>query len=199
MLTRRSLTLSRHQTPLDSAVVRREALEQRVQADQLLEQAEQRAQSIIRDAQDTAQTLRQHAAEEARAEVWRQAEGVLGAWQQQREAMWEAIIEHADGVLQRALQQLLGEVPDSARIQGVLRQLAACQRHDEAAVVHCHPDWLDRVSARLASTQDCQWSVRADPLLASDTLCLRSDQGSFVLGWQALERVVWPGENLTPH
>lgn len=196
MMTRRSLTLSRHQTPLECALLRRETLEQSVLADQLLDRARQLAQGIVDAAQDTAQHLRQHAGDEARAEVWRQAEEVLGTWQRQREAMWDAIAEHAEALVQQALQTLLGEVPDSARIQGILRQLSDCQRRDEAAVVLCHPDWLERVTAGLASTEACQWTVRADPLLAPETLCLRTETGDFSLGWQAFERHVWPGENL---
>ncbi|MCU1771343.1 type III secretion system stator protein SctL [Pseudomonas sp. 13B_3.2_Bac1] len=191
MLTRRCLTFSDPQALPDGPVLRREILEQNLLASQLLEAARSNAESILAQARRQSAQLADEAREQARAEVWRQADALLNEWQQQRQQMWTDIIASAETLVSEAMQCLLGETVQPERIKALLRQLAAAQPSDEAGVLHCHPAELDAVSHQLQTTQ-ALWSVRADPQLPPDSLCLRTALGDFSLSWGALVAQVWP-------
>lgn len=185
MLTRRSLTLDRSLVLTDGPLLRREIFADSLLAGQLLTAARAEADSLLADAREHAALLRENARQQARAEVWRQADELLAQWQRQREQMWASIVVTAEALVGDVLQRLLGEQTEAARISAVVRQLAAAQPEDEEAVLYCHPDWLETATQVLQQTE-ARWTVRIDPRLAGETLCLRTEQGDFSLGWAAL-------------
>ncbi|QXI31249.1 type III secretion system stator protein SctL [Pseudomonas vanderleydeniana] len=191
MLTRRSLSLSHPQALPSGPVLRREILQDSLLAEQLLEAARAEAQALLEDARQQAARLREEARASAQAEAWRQADTMLADWQVQRQQMWEQITHHAQTLVGQAWQQLTGEQDDPVRIEALIRQLATTQPQDEPGVLHCHPDWVGAATDCLQLVQ-AAWSVRADPQLAADTLCLRTEQGEFSLGWGSLVQALWP-------
>ncbi|MGE7955662.1 type III secretion system stator protein SctL [Pseudomonas sp. NPDC089530] len=191
MLTRRSLSLSHPQALPSGAVLRRETLQDSLLAEQLLDAARAEAEALLSEARDAAAGLREEAAVQARAEVWRQADALLADWQEQRQQMWQGIVASAEAVLGQAWQALLGEQEPPVRIAALLRQLAAAQPQDEAGVLHCHPDALPLATRHLQQAQ-AAWSLRGDPQQAADSLCLRTEQGDFSLDWQTLGTALWP-------
>lgn len=191
MLTRRSLTLGRPHVLPGGLVLRRETLEDCVLAEQVLTTARAEADALLARAQDDAERLRDNAWQQACDEVWQQADAVLLQWQQEREQMWASITLTAEALVGTALRQLLAEQPDAARVSALLLQLRLAQPEDEAAVLYCHPDWLEPATQKLQQRQ-ASWSVRADPQLAPQTLCLRTEQGDFRLNWTTLVGAVWP-------
>ncbi|MGE8187527.1 type III secretion system stator protein SctL [Pseudomonas sp. NPDC086278] len=192
MLTHRSLTLSRLQVLPDGLVLRREILSDSVLAEQLLANAQAQADALLESARVEADRLREDAQKGAVAEVWRQADALLENWQLQRRQMWENITATAEALVGTALQQLLAEQTDGARISALVQQLLAAQPEDDAAVLYCHPDWFEPAAERLQQAS-AAWTLRADPLLPPQTLCLRTEQGEFSLSWTALTDAFWPG------
>lgn len=191
MLTLRRLSLSHPQALPSGPVLPREILENSLLAEQLLDAARAQAQTLLDEAREAATRLQEEARASARAEVWRQADALLSDWQEQRQRMWEHITATAEALLGQAWRQLTGEQDEPLRIAAVIRQLAAVQASDEAGVLHCHPDGVSAVSDALQHLQ-AAWSVRADPQLAADTVCLRTEQGEFSLGWSSLSQALWP-------
>lgn len=191
MLTRRNLTLSHPQLLPDGPVLRRETLENSLLAEQLLEAAQAEAEALLVNAQQEAERLREEAQAQARVEVWCQADALLDDWQQQRQQMWAHITATAETLVGQALQKLQGEQPDNARIRAVLHHLMATQPQDQAVVLYAHPDWLETTTLQLQQAQ-ARWTLCADPQLAPDSLCLRTEQGDFSLSWSRLTEALWP-------
>ncbi|MFJ4192631.1 type III secretion system stator protein SctL [Pseudomonas sp. NPDC089534] len=191
MLTRRRLSLSHPQALPDDPVLRREIFEDSLLAGQLLEHARAQAETLLADAREEADRLREDAQARAVADVLQQADALLAQWQAQREQMWDGILASAEALMGQAWQQLLGEQGDAVRIAALCRQLSAARPPDEPGVLHCHPDRLDLAARHLQQAQ-AVWSLRADPQQAPDSLCLRTEQGDFTLDWQSLGSALWP-------
>ncbi|WLG82453.1 type III secretion system stator protein SctL [Pseudomonas cucumis] len=192
MLAVRKLILAGDCQLIGESLLRRETIDDCLLASQVLEAAREQAQSILDAALTDARVLREVAAEQAQAQVWEQAQALLDDWRAQREQMWEGLNETARQLLDEALHTLLGEVPEPARIDALLRHLKAAQPHDETSVLHCHPDLAQVLAERLPVLGHSNWTVRADPQLPADGLSLRASSGDFNLSWQALQRWVLP-------
>ncbi|WLG48113.1 type III secretion system stator protein SctL [Pseudomonas sp. FP1742] len=192
MLAVRKLTLAGDCQLIGESLLRREEIDDCLLAGQVLEAAREQAKSILDAALTDARALREVAAEQAQAQVWEQAQALLDDWRAQREQMWEGLNETARQLLDEALRTLLAEVPEPARIDTLLRHLKAAQPHDEASVLHCHPDLAHVLAERLPVLGHSNWTVRADPQLPADGLSLRASSGDFNLSWQALQRWVLP-------
>lgn len=192
MLTRRSLTLVSHQQRISEPLLRREAIERCLLAEQLLEAAQVQADALIETAREDARQLREDAGDKARAEVWQEAKILFEDWQVQREHMWQHIEQTARDLLLQGLQIVLGEQPSAARVDALFLHLKSAQPADEVGVLHCHPDLLEVVAERMKADGSRPWTLRADPLLGHDALCLQGEQGDFTLSWSTLQRSVLP-------
>ncbi|MGN7738565.1 type III secretion system stator protein SctL [Pseudomonas sp. 22526] len=198
MLTRRNLTLSHPQLLSDGPVLRRETLENSLLAEQLLEAAQAEAEALLVSARQEAERMGEEVQAQARVEVWCQADALLDDWQQQRQQMWVHIIATAETLVGQALQKLLGEQPDKARIRAMLHHLMATQTQEQVGVLHTHPDWLETTALQLQQAQAC-WTLRADPQLAPDSLLLRTELGDFSFSWSCLAEALWSQPDSVAH
>jgi len=159
-----------------------------------------RAQAVLEQAQVRAAQLIEHAAEEAdaavlqaQAQFWERAETVLAAWQTQRQAMWERIESSAARLVNEALAVLLDEVPDQARIDALVRQLASRQDDPVGATLRCHPADLARLEQSLGMAGERPWTPVADADMNVHQLKLETPGGTFLLDWDtAVEALFLP-------
>ncbi|OEC32661.1 type III secretion protein L [Pseudomonas cuatrocienegasensis] len=192
MLASRSLTLTPNRSTVNEPLLRREVLAQSLLAEELLDDARAQAQAIFDTAQAEVQALRQRCEAEARAEVWKQAQGLLDDLRQQREVTLASIVEAAQELVQQALEIVLDELPDDKKVSAVLRQLTLAISNEESALIYCHPDQLTQLAHSLQEQGQRGWTLRGEPSLAPDALSLRTEQGDFSLSWSALQQHIWP-------
>ncbi|WP_434560202.1 type III secretion system stator protein SctL [Pseudomonas sp. Z5-35] len=149
-----------------------------------------RAQTALERAQAQAAQLLEQAAEEAdaavlqaQAQFWEKAETVLAAWEAQRLAMWARIESSAALLVNEALEMLLEDVPEQARIDALVRQLASCQDDAVAATLRCHPDDLAKLTQSLGSSGERPWTTVADARMEAHQLKLETPGGTFLVDW----------------
>lgn len=186
MFVARRIDLQTSQPVLQEPILRREVLSGIIRGVQGLEEIQARADAILAAAeQQAAQYLQQ-----AQAEFWERAEAFLQAWQAEREQDLQAQADQVDQVLQQALSQLLGEVPEPRRVAVLLDQLLRSQQRPVNGQLNCHPEQVQRVTDWLRG-QPCEalWTVQADNQLAWDQLYLTTATGAFSLDWAAIEGV----------
>lgn len=196
-MTRRKLTLRYPRTLSDGPVLRRETMETYQLAEQLLEAARLQGENLLIRAHQEAERLGEIAQAEAWAEVWRQADVLLEDWQHQRQQMWTDITSTAETLVGQVFQQLQGEQPVHARVRAVIHHLMISQTDEQAGVVYAHQDWLEPIKLQLNDAQ-ARWSVRSDPELAPETVCLRTEHGEFYLSWGRLIDILWPTKGRGP-
>lgn len=149
-----------------------------------------RAQSVLQRAQAQAAQLLEHATEEAdaavlqaQAQFWEKAETVLADWETQRQAMWARIESSAALLVNEALAMLLDDVPEQARIDALVRQLASHQDDTVAATLRCHPDYLAKLTRSLGSSGVRPWTAVADASMDAHQLKLETPGGTFLVDW----------------
>lgn len=178
MLTIRTVSLLNGQADL-APVLSHQQIQQQNGAQDLLQQARFQAEQIIRQAEEEAAQIRQQTAAAASEKFWQQAELFFAQWQQQQHMM----IESLDQVVNAALQQLLTELPESARTQALLYQLLKASNPTVAGRLRCHPQLETDVSQWLQQHPAINWKIIADDSLLADTIQLSTDQGDLLLNW----------------
>ncbi|WP_122875526.1 HrpE/YscL family type III secretion apparatus protein, partial [Pseudomonas viridiflava] len=143
MLTRRSLNLPADRITLIEPLLRRETLEECLLADEVLHNARTQAETILAEAYAEADVLRQSCEEQARAQVWEEAQVLLDDLRTQREQALETLVETAAQLVSQALESLLEKVPTDKKVRSVIRQLALASSNQDAALLFCHPDQLE--------------------------------------------------------
>ncbi|AZC83991.1 type III secretion system stator protein SctL [Pseudomonas chlororaphis] len=191
MLTHRNLTLGHPRLLISGPILRRETLENSQLAEHLLEVAQAEAETLLANARQEAERLGEEIQAQARIEIWCKADALLDDWQQQRQQMWTHITATAEILVGHALQKLLAEQTDNARVHAVLHHLITAQPQAQTGVLHIHPDWLETATLQLQQAQ-ARWTLLADSQLPPDSLCLRTDQGDFSLSWSRLVEALWP-------
>ncbi|MBC3345618.1 type III secretion system stator protein SctL [Pseudomonas sp. SWRI196] len=179
MFARRSLELRPDGQGLLQSYVARETLVDCGRAQAVLEQAQMRAARLIEQAAEQADA----AVIAAQAQFWEQAETVLAAWEAQRQDMWQRIETSAAQLVNEALGTLLHDVPDQARIDALVRQLASRQDEPVSATLRCHPDDLANLTRSLGTVGERPWTAVADADMAVHQLLLETPGGTFLLDW----------------
>lgn len=197
MLARRSLELRPNAQGLLQPCIARETLIDCGRAQRVIEQAQEQAAQVLEQARDLAEAERL----DAQARFWENADAALAAWEAQRQAMWEQIEASAARLVNEALRTLLDEVPEPARIDALVRQLASGQRESASATLHCHPDDLTNLTRTLGNTAAQPWTLVADAGMDRHQLRLQTPAGTFLLDWpstvQALHMPV-PSSSTAP-
>ncbi|OPG75294.1 type III secretion protein, partial [Pseudomonas ogarae] len=140
----------------------------RTQAAQLLERASSRADATVLEAQ---------------AQYWEKAETLLAVWETQRQAMWERIETSAAHVVNEALGTLLNDIPEQARIDALVRQLASRQDDPVSATLRCHPEDLANLTQSLGTDSRRPWTPVADADMERHQLKLETPGGTYLLDW----------------
>ncbi|WP_163001101.1 type III secretion system stator protein SctL [Pseudomonas viridiflava] len=192
MLTRRSLNLPADRITLIEPLLRRETLEECLLADEVLHNARTQAETILAEAYAEADVLRQSCEEQARAQVWEEAQVLLEDLRTQREQALETLVETAAQLVSQALESLLEKVPTDKKVRSVIRQLALASSNQDAALLFCHPDQLEAVALSLETHDQPGWTLRTDASLDPDAISLRTEHGDFSLGWSGLQQHIWP-------
>ncbi|MBT2375471.1 type III secretion system stator protein SctL [Pseudomonas fluorescens] len=185
MLTYRTLTLKRDCAFVHGPIVRRAIIHEYAVADQILASANAEAQLILTRAQQQSTLLGDKAAAEARAKVWREAEGFLKALRQQKEQMWLAIAQEAEKVVREALTRLFEQQSEIQKVAALIRQIVAARPEEAEGVLVCHPHWLQLVSSHMQQNQ-AHWKICADLQVAEGAICLKNSHGEFHLSWNEL-------------
>jgi type III secretion protein L len=180
MLARRTLDLRPAGQGLLEPFIPRETLVDCGRAQAILEQAQAHATRLIQGAAEEAGA----AVLQAQAQFWETAETVLATWEAERQAMWERIEASAAQLVNEALETLLNEVPDQARIDALVRQLASRQDGSVGATLRCHPDDWARLSQSLGSSGERPWTTVADASMGIHQLKLETSGGTFLLDWE---------------
>ncbi|SCW46034.1 type III secretion system stator protein SctL [Pseudomonas sp. NFACC05-1] len=179
MLARRSLELRPDGQGLSQPYIARETLVDCARAQVILEQAQAQAAQLLGRASAEADAT----VLEAQAQFWEKAETVLAAWEAQRQAMWERIETSAAHVVNEALGTLLNEVPEQARIDALVRQLASRQDDPVCATLRCHPEDLASLTQSLGIDGRRPWTPMADVDMERHQLKLETPGGTYLLDW----------------
>jgi len=179
MFARRSLELRPNGQGLLQPYIARETLADCTRAQVVIEQAQAQAAQLLERAAEEADAV----VLQAQAQFWNNAETVLAAWDAQRQAMWERIETSAAQLVNEALGTLLDNVPDQARIDALVRQLAYRQNDPVSATLRCHPEDLAHLTQSLGSDDRRPWTPVADADMARYQLKLETPGGTFLLDW----------------
>lgn len=179
MLARRSLELRPDGQGLSQPYIARETLVDCARAKVILEQAQVQAAQLLERATAEADAT----VLEAQARFWEKAGTLLAAWEAQRQAMWERIETSAAHVVNEALETLLNEVPEQARIDALVRQIASCQDDPVSATLRCHPEDLASLTLGLGTDGRRPWTPVADADMERHQLKLETPGGTFLLDW----------------
>lgn len=179
MLARRSLELRPDGQSLSQPYIARETLVDCARAQVVLEQAQAQAAQWL----ERASTEADASVLEAQARFWEKAETLLAAWEAQRQAMWERIETSAAHLVNEALGTLLNEVPEQARIDALVRQLASRQDDPVSAALRCHPEDLASLTQSLGTDGKRPWTPVADADMERHQLKLETPGGTFLLDW----------------
>ncbi|MFB4391336.1 MULTISPECIES: type III secretion system stator protein SctL [unclassified Pseudomonas] len=179
MLARRSLELRPDGQGLLQPYIARETLLDCARAQRVIEHAREQAAQLLEQASAVAEAR----VLEAQAQFWESAHTLLATWETQRQAMWEQIESSAARLVNEALQTLLDEVPEAARIDALVRQLSCGQRDPSDATLHCHPDDLASLTRSLGKAEPQPWTLMADASLGRQQVKLQTPGGTFQLDW----------------
>jgi len=179
MLARRSLELRPEGQGLLQPYIARETLVDCARAQRVIEHARDQAAQLLEQASEVAEAQ----VLEAQAQFWDKADALLATWETQRQAMWEQIESSAARLVNEALQTLLDEVPEPARIDALVRQLASGQRDPAAATLHCHPEDLASLTRSLGNASPQAWTPVADAGMDRQQVKLQTPGGTFQLDW----------------
>lgn len=179
MLARRSLELRPEGQGLLQPFIARETLIDCGRAQRVIERATDQAAQLIAQASEAAEAQ----VLAAQAQFWEQANALLDTWEAQRQAMWQQLESSAARLVNQALQTLLDEVPDPARIDALVRQLARGQREPASATLYCHPEDLPNLTRSLGTAEHQPWTPVADASMGRHQVRLQTPGGSFQLDW----------------
>lgn len=189
MLTRKRIVLLNGDADL-APIISREQLKEHQQAQNILAQAERKAQMILDDADQQRQAQWMASRQQAELAFWQQADPVLAAWQQQYQRLEAQVVEVMDAVLVQALEQLVGEVPEPARLTALLRQLLRVKSADELGDLYCHPLQHEQIATWLEQRPHLAWQLYVDEALPTTCLKLLTAHGELHLDWQqAVQRL----------
>ncbi|WP_273808408.1 MULTISPECIES: type III secretion system stator protein SctL [unclassified Pseudomonas] len=180
MLTRRTLELRANAATLPETHLPRALLADCGRAETVLSHAEAQAAELLA-ASETACATRLGQLER---EFWQRAEGLLDAWQAQRQEEQAALEEIAREVVNAALDQLLAETPPAQRVDALLRQLLLSRQPPLPGQLHCAPDLEAPLQTWCAARPELPWQLVTDHALPPGQMMLRSDTGDFRLDWR---------------
>ncbi|MGN8344706.1 type III secretion system stator protein SctL [Pseudomonas sp. SMV71] len=179
MLARRSLELRPEGQGLLQPYIARETLADCARAQRVIERAREQAAQLLEQANEVAEAK----VLQAQARFWDKADALLSTWEAQRQAMWEQIESSAARLVNEALRTLLDEVPEPARIDALVRQLASGQRDPSDATLYCHPEDLASLTRSLGNTAPQPWTPVADAGMERHQVKLQTPGGTFQLDW----------------
>lgn len=179
MLTRRTIELQPGATGLPQVLISSQNLIDCGLANEVLAQARAQADELLSNAENAAETLLQ----KAHSEFWQQANAHLARWQQEHGALCQAIETSASQVVNQALERLLGEVPPQMRINALLAQLLPAQCPPLNATLRCHPQMLAPVQRWLSTHPDTAWQLQPDERLDICALVLVTAQHDLRIDW----------------
>lgn len=181
----KSLPLQGGSVPADH-LLRREEIACQLEAASIIEQAHDAAQRIREQARVEALAERAARQQEWESRFWQEAQTLLADWQQQRAAEEARLVLLAGKVLHAALQQLLDEVDDERRFHALLRQLLRHCPRQQQATLHCASEQEPAISGWLSGQPALRWTLCTDPALAPDQLRLITDTGELMIDWRTL-------------
>lgn len=187
MLTRKRISLLNGAADL-APIISQARLDIQQQGVDILQQAKRQAEQILAAAQQEAEACKLRAQQRAEEDFWQQADSLLAHWQQQQQQTESEILSVMNSVLAQALGQLLTEVPDSQRLNALLRQLLREKRQVEQGTLCCHPSQQQPIAAWLATYSHIRWQLQPDETLPLDRLKLLTTQGELHLDWQQAVR-----------
>ena len=191
MLVKRRLSLSSAPV-LAEPIVRREDLANAQLAHEMLATARLQADQLLAQAQAYAQG----ALDQALAEFWDTANGFLQSLEEQRLASRHEAVASAEELLNLALGRLLDETSLVERIRALVRNLATNQVDERAATLSCHPQLLEPLAEWLAESRFADhWQLKGDTSMPTDALRLSHVNGAFDIDWQNLRRGLLPQDD----
>jgi type III secretion protein L len=165
--------------------------------DDIIANAQQRAQNILDEALEQAEHIRQQAEKEANEqallvrqeieqEAWRELNQLIAELNQQKEKLWDDIEKSATVVLNEALLQFMGQAEHQEKAQVLVRQLVKVQRQSHNGTLLCSPELFDSVKTVLDQQKILHWHAVTDSNLLSGEISLVTGMGSFRCSWQSL-------------
>ncbi|CAH6373991.1 type III secretion system stator protein SctL [Pantoea agglomerans] len=196
MLTRKKIALLNGADDL-TPVISQSVLTFQQQGENILRQAQQQAEQILAAAEEAAEACKLRAQARAEEDFWHQADILLAHWQHQQRQSESEILVIMDSVLTLALKQLLTEIPETQRLNALLRQLLRDKMQAEQASLCCHPSQQQPIGDWLATHTHLNWQLQPDETLAVDDLKLVTAQGELHLDWQQAVRQLLPPESVS--
>ncbi|GME46490.1 MULTISPECIES: type III secretion system stator protein SctL [unclassified Pantoea] len=194
MLTQKRITLLNGADDL-APIISQAMLTSQQQGEDILRQAQQQAEEILAAAEQEAEACKLRAQERAEQDFWQQADSLLADWRRQQQQIESEMLTVMESVMRLALEQLLAEIPETPRLNALLRQLLRDKMLAEQASLCCHPPQQQPIADWLAAHTHLNWQLQPDETLAADNLKLVTAQGELHLDWQQAVRQLLPPEN----
>lgn len=168
-------------------LIPRERLADYTQAHQILEQAEAKAQALIREAHAQCEKILESASDE----FWERANTQLYRWDSERQAMLDHLEQAATSVINAAILSILDETVPAQRLNALLNKLLAAQLPAVQAELVCNPQDREPVEQWLSLHCGVPWTLRVEDRLAAQSLLLETEDGGFHINWtDALDNLV---------
>jgi type III secretion protein L len=186
MFVRRVLTFDPQQPRLAEPVLRRECFESVPLASEWLAHAEAKARCIVNDAHEQVRS----AVADAQAEFWVQATQALQAWESERQAQREAVVEQVRQLLSHTLGSILETFTEDERVLSLIRQIESEQRRPAQAILQCADDIYSSVQRVLQLQTHALWALERNRGLGPGSLVLSTAGGDFCLDWKRLSELL---------
>lgn len=194
MLTHKRITLLNGSDDL-APIISQAMLTFQQQGEDILRQAQQQAEQILAAAEEEAIACKLRAQARAEQDFWHQADILFANWQHQQRQCESEVLAVMDSVLTLALEQLLTGIPETERLNALLRQLLRDKMQAEQASLCCHPSQQQIIADWLTTHSHLRWQLQPDETLAADNLKLLTAQGELHLDWQQAVRQLLPPDS----
>lgn len=158
----------------------------REKARQLVEEAQIQATQILQEANEEAAHMSIQQRQEVEQQVWEEANRLLTALQNEKDALWEDIEQSATEVLNEALLLFMGQVDHREKIHILIQQLVKGQKSAEKSTLSCSHQLFDTVRTVLDEQQIVHWDLVADSALQESELVLNAEMGYFRCSWESI-------------
>ncbi|MFO2462332.1 type III secretion system stator protein SctL [Pseudomonas sp. 15FMM2] len=180
MLSLRKIKLHPQSAGLSQPLISRETLVDSGRAEALLKSTQAKARDMLLQAEQECE----RSVAQAREDFWKQANAQLQRWEAERQAMNNALENHATHLVNTALQQLLGEVAAPQRLSALLKQLIQVQSTQAKVTLRCNPQTYAQVQGWLARDGATTWHLQPDAGLQPLALVLETEEGDLRIDWE---------------
>ncbi|TDO96332.1 HrpE/YscL family type III secretion apparatus protein [Marinomonas balearica] len=207
---RRSVSLPSYST--NRNIITREETESVLKSIDIIAEAEAKAHNqaalIIESAQLEAQTIMDHAEQNAHiqanniketleADAFENIQRFLEETKTANDKIWDEIEHHANTVVNEVIQTFLGKVSSIDKVSILVDKVVSMHRDKSLATLYCSPTLVGEVESTLGNGANDHLCVRPDDNLSEEEVKLVSGMGEFYVTWRNIQAALLGGADET--